>query len=151
MLNMAAAPQKRRVPAKRSRSGAIYIGIFIVGLVVTTGAVMLGRSDSGTIDVSKVLSEAQSTAQTGEDGQVIPPITNNTPKVPNGGLVGKGKSTVPPPPPPAEEVAGASTTPEEGTEDGSQEETEEDVETEGEASAGDEAGAESAEEDTSSQ
>lgn len=96
-----------------------YGGLFGVALLLVGGAIMFGQSDKGQIDVSAAIANSNAERQaaadaSGETAPVIAPPPVST--APNGGLVGKGDTSVPPP---QEEVQDAATTTETGsTEEG---------------------------------
>jgi hypothetical protein len=74
------------------------LGILALGVLVSVGTVMLGRSGSGQIDVAAAVREAG--AQMDAEGNQLAPV--NVPSsefrnMPNGGLVPAGDQAAPPP------------------------------------------------------
>lgn len=100
--------RKDRAYAQRGVSTPAYISavVFVV-VVATAGAVLIGRSDTGPIDVSNTIKNAN-TEQIDADGNVTEREENYTPPVlrnkPNGGLVPQDLSGLPATPPPAPET-----------------------------------------------
>lgn len=87
----------------RSTTPAFVAGVIVVGILVVGGAIMIGRSDNGEIDVASTINQANITnAENGTGEQVNPtnPVFQN---MPNGGLIPKGEQ--PSEPPVAEEPA----------------------------------------------
>lgn len=82
-------------------------GLVALGIIVVVGAVLLGKSDQGEINVSATIATSNSKAV--ERGEK--PIPERPPyaDLPNGGLVGKGKTDTPTPPPPVVEDTATST------------------------------------------
>ena len=90
--------------SKKRNNLALYGGVVACGLVLTIGAILYGQSDTGQIDVSATI--ANSNKERGERGeevvaQIVPSAKSD---IPNGGLVGTGKSE-----PPKSEVEGSAT------------------------------------------
>ena len=80
---------------KGASSLKLIIGIFVVGVLITGVAVMYGKMDKGQIDVSATISKANTTsAEKGEpeSNQVVQPESRTLSTLPNGGLVGTGKT-----------------------------------------------------------
>lgn len=75
----------------RRRNAIFIVWAFIACLIIVTGAILLGKSDSGQIDINSVIRESNQTRQaTQEDGtevrkvEEIPEVFRNQK---NGGLV----------------------------------------------------------------
>lgn len=85
---------------------------FVVGVAASAFAIYAGTKDTGQINVNSTI---EATDQSGFTQRVN---INNRATVPNGGLVGKGKGTVPTPQP----------SPEEGTDSGEENGAEADAE-----------------------
>lgn len=121
------------------KSPAFMLSILGMGVLVAAGAVMLGRSDAGQIDVAAAVREAG--VQTDASGNQIAPV--NIPgeqfrNIPNGGLVPQGEqgSTPAPEPEPAATDENATTTEERSSEESvGGENAEDQTEAEVEASA----------------
>lgn len=94
-------------PTRRVKSPALMLGIFALGLIVAVGAVMLGRSDDGQIDVAAAVREAGNTnTQNGESaGEQVNVPSEAFRNMPNGGLVSQGGDSSTPAP-----VEGTATT-----------------------------------------
>jgi hypothetical protein len=124
----------KRTPQTQKDTIKWIAGILGTGVLVVGAAVYLGTSDQGQIDVSAAI--ANSNVKAREEGRETTPIPVNAsdPSLPNGGLVGKGKSSTPPPPPPQEEVEGEATSTESNTSeiDGEGDDPEGTVESQGE-------------------
>lgn len=115
-------PTKRapRTPQKKNTL-AIYGSIVAVGLVVTMGAVLFGRSDTGQIDVTAAISNSNVERAERGEAPVAQSLGAKDKALPNGGLVGKGKGNSVQPKP---EVEGTSTSTDEtasSTDDGAEE------------------------------
>lgn len=93
-------------PARRLKSPAFGLGMFGLGLAVTVGAILLGRSDTGQIDVAAAVRQADS-QQTNPAGAKtdLPPASNEFRNVPNGGLVPQGGRNTAPAPAPEDDAA----------------------------------------------
>ena len=104
---------------------AFYAGIFGVGALLVSGAIVFGTSDKGQIDVSASIANSNTAAKERGEQEVAQPSNSAFSSMPNGGLVGKEESSSSPPPPPPTEVRGATTTSEE-TEDENEDSTESD-------------------------
>ncbi len=99
--------EEASVRAERALTPAFIAGLIGMGVLVFIGAVMIGRSDSGEINVPATITEAnQLHAENGggEQVNVANPALQN---LPNGGLVPQG--TPPEQPPVVEEVQGTTT------------------------------------------
>lgn len=111
--------------AQNKKSVALYGGVIALGLVAVVGTVLFARSDAGQINVSATI--ASTNAERIERGEAaIPRGSQARPGTPNGGLVGKGKNTVPQPEPEVESAAtstddDASSTEETGEDAGAEE------------------------------
>lgn len=106
--------QKDQAQTTRGMSTPAYIAsVLFVVVALTAGAVFIGRSDSGQIDVSATIKNASS-EQTDADGNVTEREENYTPPAlrnkPNGGLVPQDPSGLPPTPPPESETETEDTT-----------------------------------------
>lgn len=107
------APVSTAVPARRVKSPTFMLGILGLGLLVAVGAILLGRSDTGQIDVAATVRNAGTV--TDANGNQVAPV--NVPaeefrNMPNGGLVPQDPNAAPAPEPIPTEVA---TTTEDGT------------------------------------
>lgn len=129
-----AAPVTAAAPARRVKSPVFMLGLLGLGLLVAVGAVLLGRSDAGQIDVAATVRNAGTV--TDANGNQVAPV--NVPaeefrNLPNGGLVPQDPNAAPAPEPvPAEgatttEDGAASTTPESADAPPTSEETSEDA------------------------
>jgi len=135
------APSDAPLSRRRMKSPAFILSIFGMGALVAVGAVMLGRSDTGQIDVAAAVREAG--VQTDASGNEIAPV--NIPgqefrNIPNGGLVPQGQdgNTPAPEPEPVTTDESATTTAESSEEastdtDNTEGQTEAEVETSAEA------------------
>jgi hypothetical protein len=97
---------KKPVELDRSRTPVVLIVLVVLGALLTTGAVMWGRSDTGMIDVSATIANSQYVAEhsNGEEGtNPTGYATQAHTDLPNGGLVPAGSSGDVPPPAPAPE------------------------------------------------
>ena len=75
---------------KKNLSNPAYIGMFVViGAILIFGSIMLGKSDSGEIDVSSTINDSnQANIDDGGDAKdSIGTIPNALKDLPNGGLV----------------------------------------------------------------
>ncbi len=108
---------------KGAGSLKLVLSLFAFGILATGAAIMYGRMDTGVINVSATISNANQASQArGEDAsnQVQQPSSEIFKTMPNGGLVGTGKTE--PTPPPVETGTTTATTTESGattTPDGS--------------------------------
>jgi hypothetical protein len=91
---MARMPRRERNPETRSTSGrskspALVVSIFVVGLIVSVGAVFMGKSDNGEIDVNSAIELANQTRhQTGDTSTAdVETPTSAHRNMTNGGLV----------------------------------------------------------------
>lgn len=122
-----ATPSLRRV-----KSPAFMLGTLGLGLAVMVGAVLIGRSDSGQIDVAAAVRDAGTL--TDADGNQIDAV--NVPSaefrnMPNGGLVPQDPNAAPAPAPEESNASStsesggdsATTTPDESPEDSTTPET----------------------------
>lgn len=83
-----------------SKRGLAYMGgFFMVGLIVTVGAVLIGRADKGQIDVSATIanSNAERVASGVEGDSPVQPIPEVFANTRNGGLVPQSGDVTPPP------------------------------------------------------
>lgn len=108
-------------PRRRIKSPAFMLSVLGMGALVAVGAVMLGRSDTGQIDVAAAVREAG--VQTDASGNQIDPV--NIPgeqfrNIPNGGLVPQGDQGNAPAPEPEPITTDESAT---STEDSPEEES----------------------------
>lgn len=107
-------PLTAEATQRRIKSPAFVLMIVGLGIVVVGGAVFLGRSDNGQIDVVAAVQKAGTI--TDENGTVIDstvaPATYQN--MPNGGLVPQDGSVHPAPPAPTEATTTATST-DEGT------------------------------------
>lgn len=83
-------------------SNAKYIiTIVIVGAVLIIGAVMLGRSDNGEINVNEAINNAnQANSENGNTGEAVSTVREDLRDLPNGGLVPQNPEATPPTPEP---------------------------------------------------
>lgn len=137
--------RKKSAPQRSSGSAKLTIGVIAVGLLLTVGAVLFGRTDEGMIDVARMVNQSNATADAtnNPENRANNPASNSRSNEPNGGLVGTGKSErVQSEPEP--DVEGASTTPSaasttpsdgESAEDGAEITEDEEVEETGEREA----------------
>jgi hypothetical protein len=95
------ATTQRSVTLDRPRIPVALISIVFVGILVTVGAIMWGRSDTGVIDVSATISNSQYVTENAGNADVaqVPAPTQQYVDMPNGGLVAaEGGSDTPPAP-----------------------------------------------------
>ena len=91
-----------RQPVGKSNT-KVLIGIFVISLIAAITSILFGQSDIGQIDVSAAIANSNVAARQ-SGGQTTPiPTSNANAALPNGGLVGRGKSK--PVLPPAKESA----------------------------------------------
>ncbi len=103
--------EKKSVEIDRSRTPFLLIGIIVVGGLLTTGAVMWGKSDVGAIDVSATMANSQYTADNIANGNAsVGAATQEYVDMPNGGLLPPGSDTTPAPMPEPVVVENASST-----------------------------------------
>lgn len=75
-------------PESRSSGVAFYAILLVVGVMVVGGAVMIGKSDSGAIDVSATISQANQVNRENNTGIEQVNVPNpQLQNMPNGGLV----------------------------------------------------------------
>lgn len=121
------ATPKKAVELDRSRTPIMLAVVLMLGIGVTTGAVMWGRSDAGQIDVSATIANSQYISDNTADGSQSPIgiAAQEFVDMPNGGLVAspEGEAPVPPPPVPDAVASSTSTTTEERIEERADEET----------------------------
>lgn len=93
--------------APRSRKNlAVFSGIALLGLILSVGTVLFARSDEGVIDVTAALTNSNAERRAEDPSAAERPVPRATQNnVPNGGLVGKGKSSPPPTPAPDESAS----------------------------------------------
>lgn len=110
MPRKAVAP-KKAVEIERQRMPIMLAVILIVGIGLTAGAVMWGRSDNGQIDVSATIANSQFISDNAADSTASPVgiAAQEFVDMPNGGLVASGIEETPPSQPVAEEVNASST------------------------------------------
>ncbi len=108
MPRKTASPQP--VEIDRSRMPLVLAVVAFVGIGVSAGAIMWGRSDSGVIDVSATIANSQYATDRGEGGVPVAAPAQEYVDMPNGGLVAQDPGSVPPPPEPAPTEETASTT-----------------------------------------
>lgn len=80
----------------------IFLGAVAVFILIAGASVAVGMSDSGTINVSEVITQRNSQVRDSGDTQaqqITVPKNTTTERAPNGGLRGKGKTDAPPAPP----------------------------------------------------
>ena len=97
---------------KQAKNVKIFASVFLVGIVATTGAVLFGRADKGQIDVSAAIGMFNQDKIDRGEGNLVQTIPNPLSNVPNGGLVGTGKTDPAmqqPKPKPKPEVEGSAT------------------------------------------
>ena len=105
------AGEKKSVEIDRSRTPFVLIGILVVGGLLTTGAVMWGKSDAGAIDVSATMANSQYVTDNTANGNAsVGGATQEYVNMPNGGLLPPGSDTMPAPVPEPVIVENASTT-----------------------------------------
>lgn len=107
-------PLTAEATQRRMKSPAFVLAVVALGIIVVGGAVFLGRSDNGQIDVVAAVQKAGTI--TDENGTVIdstvaPAAYQN---MPNGGLVPQDGNAQPAPPAPTEATTTATST-DEGT------------------------------------
>jgi hypothetical protein len=80
-------------PPETRRSPWFVLSLFLGGAAIAGGAVWIGHTDSGKIDVSATIIEA--TMNSSAEGEPAPavPLPTATSQLPNGGLIGIGQST----------------------------------------------------------
>jgi len=102
---------KKSERGERNNRTGIIAGALLLGIVVTAGSVMWGRSDTGQIDVSATIQNSQNTAVRDENTPPPPPvISNELSEMRNGGLVPQtGDSVLAPTPAPVPDVVASST------------------------------------------
>jgi hypothetical protein len=108
---------RKSIDTKKSERGgksnrtAIIAGMLLLGIVVTAGSVMWGRSDAGQIDVSATIQNSQNTAIRDENTPPQPPvISNELSEMRNGGLLPQtGDSVLAPTPAPVPDSVSSST------------------------------------------
>ncbi len=71
----------------RSGTPAFVAILFFVGIFVTGGAIMIGRSDTGEIDVTSTINQANVTNAENGTGEHVNAGNPALQKLPNGGLV----------------------------------------------------------------
>jgi hypothetical protein len=96
---------------EKSNRTAIIVGALFLGVVVTAGSVMWGRSDAGQIDVSATIQNSQNTAVRDENTPPpLPVISNELSEMRNGGLLPQtGDSVLAPTPIPVPDSVASST------------------------------------------
>lgn len=109
-VSVTSSPAPRRV-----KSPAFMLSIAGLGIAVLVGAVLLGRSDSGQIDVAAAVRDAGTV--TDESGNQVPAV--NVPgaefrNMPNGGLVPQDPNAAPEPAP-VEDAASSTSESEDGS------------------------------------
>ena len=110
MPRKSADTKKSEGGEKNSRT-VVLAGVLLLGVVVTAGAIMWGRSDTGQIDVSATIQNSQNTAVRDENTPPPPPvISNELSEMRNGGLVPQtGDSVLAPTPAPVPDSVASST------------------------------------------
>lgn len=109
-----AIPLTAEATQRRIKSPAFLLTVVALGIVVVVGAVFLGKSDNGQIDVAATVQKAGTiTDENGAavDTAVAPATYQN---MPNGGLVPQDGNAQPAPPAPTEATTTATST-DEGT------------------------------------
>lgn len=106
--------------AKRMGTPAFIGSVILAGVVIITGAVFIGKSDTGPINVSASIQNANqaNTESQGDQNNYVDNVPERFRSMPNGGLVPSGAPEVPPPPPQEEGTTtpageGATSTPNE--------------------------------------
>lgn len=96
-------------PRGRQSSLGFTLGLVVVGIVVIGGAVMIGKSDTGPINVVATIQESNKNAASEgrEEVETTPPIFQS---MPNGGLVAAENQEALAPAPAEQPTEGASTT-----------------------------------------
>ncbi len=103
--------QKKSVEIDRSRTPFVFLGIVVIGGLLTTGAIMWGKSDTGAIDVSATMANSQYTADNIANGNAsVGGAAQEYVNMPNGGLLPPGTDTTPAPVPEPVVVENASST-----------------------------------------
>jgi hypothetical protein len=110
------APSRAAIPVSRkkgvSKAGMV---ISILCLLLIGTGVAIGYTDGGHIDVSSVITSRKQQATPEERTRLeTVPVQQGQPAIPNGGLVGAGKSKAVPPP--VAETADSTTPPTDATE-----------------------------------
>jgi hypothetical protein len=127
MPRKAASPKP--VEIDRPRLPIALAVVAVVGVSLTVGAILWGRSDTGAIDVSATIANSQYAADTLEAGGApVGAPAQEYVDLPNGGLQPQGQNTVPAPPPPEPVPASPATSTEEEGDAIDEGETSEDAE-----------------------
>ena len=105
------ATPKKAVELDRSRAPVMLAVVLMLGIGVTTGAVMWGRSDAGQIDVSATIANSQYISDNAADGSQSPIgiAAQEFVDMPNGGLVASPEGEAPVPSSPVPDAAASST------------------------------------------
>lgn len=112
-------PTKKAVAEKRKKrmgTPAFVVSVMFLGILVVTGAFLIGRSDTGQINVAATIQN--SNEERGGEGAVgvVPEVFRD---MPNGGLVPTENQDAQPateePTPPTDEATTTATTTEDGT------------------------------------
>lgn len=74
------------IPRARAGSRMFTLGLVITGIAVAGATVMIGRSDSGPINVATVIQESND-VRAGEGGEHVNTVSQSFQNMPNGGLV----------------------------------------------------------------
>jgi|GEM_PF-3069088 len=127
---------KKVISENRESSIKFYVGLLGMTVLVVIGAVLLGKSDQGEIDVNAaIINSNQTMKESGEPVEEVNTIPKRLRDLPNGGLVPSNT--------PVEETPTQTETPEEQTSstttDDAEEESEGDEATEEETQTDDEA------------
>lgn len=73
---------------RRSSTPAFIAGVLITGIIVIVGAIVVGRSDKGEIDVNKAIEKSnQANRESGNTAAVVETVPDQFKDMPNGGLV----------------------------------------------------------------
>ncbi len=106
-----AATPKKAVELDRSRMPIMLAVVLMLGIGLTMGAIVWGRSDDGQIDVSATIANSQYVSDNAADSNATPVGVSSQEYIdmPNGGLIAAGGSEPPPPEPPVEEINASST------------------------------------------
>ncbi len=80
------ARRKNIEDVERLSSLKFFGGIVVLGIIVVGGAIFIGRSDSGQINVSATIQESNQT-QSAEGGEQVQAVSQTFQNMPNGGLV----------------------------------------------------------------
>jgi len=90
----------------------VVSSVFVVGLVVTVGSILLGRADVGQIDVSATINNSnRASVDSGDTSkEATQPVSDAFANMPNGGLVPQAPGSAPEPIPEPEVASTTATT-----------------------------------------